>query len=119
MAGTVKGMRRRQLFEGGPGVGERAGEVDPARCDRTVMQCLIGYVAVWTLYGVLAKGSQDVHFDMGEAVAWSREPAWGYSKHPPLSAWVVKAWFAIFPAAMVFELAGVALLAFAARRPIA
>src|SRR5260370_10505873 len=36
---------------------------------------------------------------MGEAVAWSREPAFGYSKHPPLSAWVVRAWFTIFPLA--------------------
>ena len=73
--------------------------VDPSRRERTAVQLLIGYVAVWTLYGVLAKGSQDVHFDMGEAVAWSREPAFGYSKHPPLSAWVVKAWFTIFPLA--------------------
>src|SRR6266581_2178840 len=59
--------------------------VDPSRRERTAVRLLIGYVAVWTLYGVLAKGSQDVHFDMGEAVAWSREPAFGYSKHPPLS----------------------------------
>src|SRR5947209_6762629 len=52
---------------------------------------------------------------MGEAVAGSREPAWGYTKHPPLSAWVVKAWFAIFPLAdwayylLAMTLAGVAL----------
>jgi 4-amino-4-deoxy-L-arabinose transferase-like glycosyltransferase len=29
-------------------------------------------------------------------VAWSRELALGY-KHPPLSAWVTAAWFAVFP----------------------
>src|SRR5438270_13479070 len=73
--------------------------VDPSRRERTAVRLLIGYVAVWTLYGVLAKGSQDVHFDMGEAVAWSREPALGYAKHPPLSAWVVKAWFTFLPLA--------------------
>src|SRR5947207_4259954 len=89
--------------------------VDPGRRERTAAQLLLAYVAVWTLYGVLAKASQDVHFDMGEAVAWSREPAWGYSKHPPLSAWVVKAWFAIFPLAdwayylLAMVLAGAAL----------
>jgi 4-amino-4-deoxy-L-arabinose transferase-like glycosyltransferase len=89
--------------------------VDPTRRDRTVVQLLIAYVAIWTLYGVLAKGSQDVHFDMGEAVAWSREPAFGYSKHPPLSAWVVEGWFAIFPLAdwayylLAISLAGLAL----------
>ena len=89
--------------------------VDPSRRERTAVRLLIGYVAVWTLYGVLAKGSQDVHFDMGEAVAWSREPAFGYSKHPPLSAWVVRAWFTIFPPAdwayylLAMVLAGLAL----------
>ena len=89
--------------------------VDPARRERTAVELLVAYVAVWTLYGVLAKGSQDVHFDMGEAVVWSREPALGYSKHPPLSAWVVKAWFTIFPLAdwayylLAMSLAGLAL----------
>ena len=57
---------------------------------------LVAYVAIWTVYGVLAKGSQDVHADMAEVVAWSRELALGY-KHPPLSAWVTAAWFAVFP----------------------
>jgi hypothetical protein len=47
-----------------------------------VIGVLLAYVAVWTLYGVLSKGSQDVHFDMAEMVAWSRELALGYPKHP-------------------------------------
>lgn len=71
----------------------------PHRRDRVVALLLIGYAAIWTLYGVLAKGSQDLHFDMGEAVAWSREVSLGTPKHPPLSAWVVKAWFTVFPLA--------------------
>jgi hypothetical protein len=71
--------------------------VDPARRDRVVAVGLIAYVAVWALYGALAKGSQDIHFDMGEVIAWSREPAWGTPKHPPLSAWLAKAWFSVFP----------------------
>src|SRR5205823_5012282 len=72
---------------------------DPRRGDRIVALALIGFVALWTIYGVVAKGSQDIHFDMGEAVAWSREPALGTPKHPPLSAWLVKAWFTVFPLA--------------------
>ena len=70
---------------------------DPVRGDRTAALVLVGYVAVWTLYAVLAKGSQDIHFDMGEAVAWSREIWLGTPKHPPLSAWVAGLWFAVFP----------------------
>ena len=65
------------------------------------MSCwlLVGYCALWSLYGALAKGSQDVHFDMGEMVAWSRDAGIGTPKHPPLAAWLVRAWFTIFPLA--------------------
>jgi 4-amino-4-deoxy-L-arabinose transferase-like glycosyltransferase len=70
---------------------------DPARRERTAIVTLIAYVAVWTLYGVLAKASQDLHSDMTEMVAWSRELAFGYPKHPPLAAWLTGLWFAVFP----------------------
>jgi 4-amino-4-deoxy-L-arabinose transferase-like glycosyltransferase len=71
--------------------------IDPARRERTAAAVLMAYVAIWTLYAALAKASQDMHFDMVEVVAWSRELAFGYSKHPPLSAWLAAAWFALFP----------------------
>jgi 4-amino-4-deoxy-L-arabinose transferase-like glycosyltransferase len=67
------------------------------RRERNVVWLLIGYCALWSLYGALAKGSQDVHFDMGEMVAWSRDAGIGTPKHPPLSAWLVRAWFTVFP----------------------
>jgi 4-amino-4-deoxy-L-arabinose transferase-like glycosyltransferase len=70
---------------------------DPARRERAAAWLLIGYCAVWSLYGALAKGSQDVHFDMGEMVAWSREAGIGTPKHPPLAAWLVRIWFSGFP----------------------
>ena len=72
---------------------------DPVRRERTVVGVLAGYVAIWTLYGAFAKASQDIHFDMAELAAWSRDFAFGYSKHPPLAAWLVRAWFTLFPAA--------------------
>jgi hypothetical protein len=70
---------------------------DPKRRGRTIAIVLVVYCAVWTLYAVLAKLSQDIHFDMGEMVSWSREPALGTPKHPPLPAWLVAAWFTVFP----------------------
>lgn len=73
--------------------------VDPARRERTMLWLLTAYCAVWTLYGVLAKGSQDIHFDMGEMVAWSRDAGIGTPKHPPFAAWLVRIWFALFPPA--------------------
>src|SRR5215210_8989315 len=69
------------------------------RRERNVVWLLIAYCATWSLYGAFAKGSQDIHFDMGEMVAWSRDAGIGTPKHPPLSAWLVRAWFTIFPLA--------------------
>jgi 4-amino-4-deoxy-L-arabinose transferase-like glycosyltransferase len=67
------------------------------RIDRIVLLGLVGYCVVWTLYGVLAKGSQDIHFDMVEMVAWSRDVGLGTAKHPPLGPWLAALWFGVFP----------------------
>src|SRR5437588_1226811 len=72
---------------------------DPARRERTAAALVLGYVAVWTLYGALAKASQDIHIDMSEQFVLARELAWGYGKPPPLAMAIVRAWFAVFPAA--------------------
>jgi 4-amino-4-deoxy-L-arabinose transferase-like glycosyltransferase len=71
--------------------------VDPARRERTMVAVLTCYFVVWSLYAAIAKSSQDIHTDMGEFVAWSREVGLGTPKHPPLGAWLVRAWFSVFP----------------------
>src|ERR1700731_4666924 len=73
--------------------------VDPGRQERAVLGLLAAYAAIWSIYGVIAKSSQDIHFDMGEMIAWSREVTFGTPKHPPLPAWLVRAWFSVFPRA--------------------
>lgn len=73
--------------------------VDPVRRERACVWTLTGYVAVWSLYAVIAKSSQDIHFDMGEMVALSREYLLGTPKHPPLGSWLVGVWFSVFPSA--------------------
>jgi 4-amino-4-deoxy-L-arabinose transferase-like glycosyltransferase len=73
------------------------GLCDPARRRRVALGVVVAYAAVWTLYGVIAKSSQDINADMAEMVVWAREPALGYPKHPPLLAYVVKLWFSVFP----------------------
>jgi predicted metal-binding membrane protein len=70
---------------------------DPSRRDHAVLVVLGGYLLLWTLYGVVAKGNQDLHPDMTELIAWSRDLALGFPKHPPFAAIVVRGWFAIFP----------------------
>ncbi|MEP7030826.1 MAG: glycosyltransferase family 39 protein [Pseudolabrys sp.] len=75
----------------------RAALIDPASSNRTVLLALAFYVVLWTIYGTIAKGSQGLHPDMTELIAWSRDLSFGYLKHPPLAAWLVRGWFTIFP----------------------
>jgi hypothetical protein len=58
---------------------------------------LLVYCALWTLYATVSRSSQDIHFDMGEMIAWSRELALGTPKHPPLPIWLTALWFGVFP----------------------
>jgi 4-amino-4-deoxy-L-arabinose transferase-like glycosyltransferase len=70
-----------------------------ARREHNVLIVLAGYVLIWALYGALAKGSQSIHFDMGEMVNWSRAHVLGTAKHPVAGAWLVGLWFDVFPLA--------------------
>ncbi len=70
---------------------------DPARREWTVLGVLACYAVLWTLYGVIAKSSQDLHFDFGEMYSWSLDTIWATPKHPPLAPWLVRAWFSLFP----------------------
>ena len=71
--------------------------LDQTRCNRTMLALLIGYALIWALYGSIAHCSQDLHPDMTELIAWSRDLSLGYIKHPPLAAWLVRLWFSIVP----------------------
>jgi len=62
--------------------------IDPVRGERTVLVLLAGYAAAWSLYGAIAKGSQDLHFDIGEMFAWSHQIGLSAPTHPPLGAWL-------------------------------
>src|ERR1700758_4464063 len=70
---------------------------DGTRRDRAMLLLLIGYALAWTLYGSIAKSSQDLHPDMAEVIAWSRDLSLGYPNHPPLGAWLARLWFSVFP----------------------
>jgi Dolichyl-phosphate-mannose-protein mannosyltransferase len=70
---------------------------DPSKSHASAATLLVGYVLTWWVYALIAKSTQDIHFDMGEVVSWSLVPAYGYPKHPPFPAWVASGWFAVFP----------------------
>ncbi|MBV9969989.1 MAG: glycosyltransferase family 39 protein [Xanthobacteraceae bacterium] len=70
---------------------------DPKRNGGAIAVTLLAYCALWTLYATVSRASQDIHFDMGEMIAWSRELALGTPKHPPLPVWLTALWFGVFP----------------------
>ena len=73
------------------------GLCDPARRRRVAFLLVTAYGLAWWVYAIIAKSSQDLNADMAEMVVWAQQPELGYSKHPPLLAWVLALWFAIFP----------------------
>src|SRR5262245_43607225 len=70
--------------------------IDKSRADRAMLLWLALYALTWTLYASIARSSQDLHPDMVELIAWSRDLGLGYVKHPPLAAWLVWLWFSLF-----------------------
>jgi len=70
---------------------------NPKQHGRSVLVVVVAYIAVWTLYGLIAKSNQDLHPDMTELIAWSRDLALGFPKHPPFAAVIVRGWFALLP----------------------
>jgi 4-amino-4-deoxy-L-arabinose transferase-like glycosyltransferase len=84
--------------------------LDPARSDVVMASLLAGYALVRSAYAAIAHSSQDTHFDMGEMYAWSHEVGLSTPTHPPLGAWLVRAWFSILPAQpWAFYMLGVVL----------
>lgn len=75
----------------------RAALCDRARREWAVVALLAAYAAIWTLYDILSRRGEDIHYDMGEMVAWSRDLALGSPKHPQMGAWIAGLWFSIFP----------------------
>jgi len=91
---------------------------DPTRRDRVALWSIVGFVALWTLYGVLAKGSQGIHFDMAEVAELGRHFSLGNAKNPPFANWLAGAWFLVFPRAdwsfYVLSMGGVGVALWAA-----
>ncbi len=57
---------------------------------------LTAYAVLWLLYFSVSHATVDIHFDVSEASVWARTFSLGY-KHPPMMAWIFRAWLAVFP----------------------
>ena len=62
--------------------------------NKTLIFFLITHLIVWTL--VPSISNINLPLDTIEALAWGNNLDWGYSKHPPVSAWAVEFIYKIF-----------------------
>jgi 4-amino-4-deoxy-L-arabinose transferase-like glycosyltransferase len=62
---------------------------------------LFGFLAIYgtvmMVFAAVTVGWCALHPDMTEAWAWGKEFQLGYSKHPPIMAWVTGGWFQLMP----------------------
>ena len=62
--------------------------------NKTLIIFLIAHLIIWTL--VPSISNHNLPLDTIEALAWGSNLDWGYSKHPPLSAFAVAVFYEIF-----------------------
>ena len=73
--------------------------IEPQRSESTMALLLVAYAIVWTIYGTISHGSQDLHYDVGAMFAWSHQITWSGPEHPPLAAWLMRLWVLVMPVA--------------------
>jgi 4-amino-4-deoxy-L-arabinose transferase-like glycosyltransferase len=56
--------------------------------------CLLGWGVV-----LLMKPAETLFMDSTEAYAWGMQFLGGYGRHPPLTGWIARVWYSVFPAA--------------------
>jgi len=64
------------------------------RINKSLTVFLFAHVIIWTL--VPSISNNNLPLDTIEALAWGSNLDWGFNKHPPLSAFVVKFFYQIF-----------------------
>jgi len=62
--------------------------------NKSLIFFLFAHLIIWTLVPTIS--NTNLPLDTIEALAWGTNLDWGYNKHPPVSAWLVKGIFKIF-----------------------
>ena len=55
------------------------------------------FFLTWVAAEAILNADRALHFDLFEAYAWGHEFQLGYNQHGPFWAWIVGAWFLLFP----------------------
>ncbi len=68
-----------------------------ARSEGAVVGLILAvFIVPWMAFQTISLTPVDLRDDAAEAALWAQHFAFGY-KHPPLTAWLFMAWFAVFP----------------------
>ena len=62
--------------------------------NKSLIFFLFAHLFVWTLIPSIS--NTNLPLDTIEALAWGSNLDWGYSKHPPVSAWFLKGFYQLF-----------------------
>jgi 4-amino-4-deoxy-L-arabinose transferase-like glycosyltransferase len=92
------GLRPRRANVGSQFIRSGAQFVTASSEGRIVAWAIVGFITVWTVYDTVSLWPVPLHWDASEAALWAQHFAFGY-KHPPMTAWLFAAWFAVFPRA--------------------
>ena len=69
-------------------------QINKNNANKTLIIFLIAHLIIWTL--VPSISNHNLPLDTIEALAWGNNLDWGYSKHPPLSAFAVAIFYEMF-----------------------
>jgi 4-amino-4-deoxy-L-arabinose transferase-like glycosyltransferase len=70
----------------------------PPQANTNTLVCiaLFSILGLFILIGM--KHGQDLFMDSTEAYAWGMQFLGGYGRHPPLTGWIARLWYGVFPA---------------------
>ena len=63
-------------------------KVEKININKAIIFFLFAHLIIWTL--VPSISNTNLPLDTIEALAWGNNLEWGYSKHPPISAWITE-----------------------------
>lgn len=71
----------------------------PRRAAASMTVCIAVFCLLGVGIHVLSTRAETLFMDSSEAYAWGMQFLGGYGRHPPLTGWIARIWYSVFPAA--------------------
>jgi hypothetical protein len=71
----------------------------PRRAAASMAVCIFVFCLLGLGIHVLSTRAETLFMDSSEAYAWGMQFLGGYGRHPPLTGWIARIWYSVFPAA--------------------